>query len=105
HELLQKNKIPIIPSFSYTGIYTDIPEKVRETGFPLIIKPAYGGGGLGMMTVSNPDELKNALESASLIAEQYFGDSALLVEKYLPGARHIEVQLISDGKETIHLFE
>jgi acetyl-CoA carboxylase biotin carboxylase subunit len=106
HELLLKNNIPVIPSFSYTGNQTDIFKKAGEIGYPLLIKPAYGGGGLGMATVNDPGELENALHNTSLIASQYFTDGSLLIEKMLNGAKHIEVQILADQQgNNMHLFE
>lgn len=106
HEMLLKNNIPVIPSFYYTDYSHDIKNKADEIGFPLLIKPAHGGGGIGMQVVKHESELEKALHSTSLLAQQYFGDKSLLIEKYLPGAKHIEVQLIADQHGNFHhLFE
>ncbi len=105
-ELLLKNNIPVIPSFSYTGNHSDIFNKAAEIGYPLLIKPAHGGGGIGMVIVEDESKLESSLHNSSLLAKQYFGDDSLLVEKYLSGAKHIEVQLIADQHgNSLHLFE
>ncbi|HTX24866.1 MAG TPA: biotin carboxylase N-terminal domain-containing protein [Steroidobacteraceae bacterium] len=68
----------------------------RKLGFPLIIKPSGGGGGKGMQIVRAPAELRAALESARRIAMSAFADERLLLERYLPAPRHIEVQVLAD---------
>ena len=63
---------------------------------PLIIKPAAGGGGKGMAVVREEAELREALAAARRLAESAFGDGALLLERYLPTPRHLEVQVFGD---------
>jgi 3-methylcrotonyl-CoA carboxylase alpha subunit len=68
-----------------------------KAGFPLIIKPSGGGGGKGMQIVESAAGLAGALASARRLAESAFGDPALLIERYLPAPRHVEVQVLCDG--------
>src|SRR5262249_47677151 len=77
-----------------------------EKEFPKLIKASAGGGGRGMRIVRNAAEHSAALASAAGEAERAFGDATLLVEKYIEGARHVEVQIFGDhhGK-VMHLFE
>ncbi len=75
-------------------------------GYPVIIKAAAGGGGIGMRIVRCEPELKPALESAQRTAEKAFGDGSLYIEKYLENPRHIEVQILADNNgKTVHLGE
>jgi acetyl/propionyl-CoA carboxylase alpha subunit len=67
-------------------------------GFPLLVKAAAGGGGRGMRIVREPDGLADAMASAAREAESAFGDPALYLERYLEGARHVEVQALGDGQ-------
>jgi acetyl-CoA/propionyl-CoA carboxylase biotin carboxyl carrier protein len=77
-----------------------------EIGFPVIVKPAAGGGGKGMAVVRDPSELAGALASARRVAKGAFGDARLLLERYLAAPRHVEVQLIADAfGNVIHLGE
>ena len=75
-------------------------------GAPLIIKAISGGGGRGMRVVEDADDLDAAFSRCASEAELAFGDPALYVEEYLPGARHVEVQILGDGQGAIsHLWE
>jgi pyruvate carboxylase subunit A len=77
-----------------------------EFGYPVIIKPSGGGGGIGMTIVSSEGELANALKSTQAIAATTFGLCDVYIEKYLPHPRHIEFQLLGDSKgNAIHLGE
>jgi len=72
-------------------------EVAARVGYPILLKPAGGGGGKGMRIVRGPDELASAWRGATGEATSAFGAPALLVERYLEGARHVEVQLIADA--------
>ncbi|HEU5222816.1 MAG TPA: biotin carboxylase N-terminal domain-containing protein [Candidatus Lumbricidophila sp.] len=77
-----------------------------ELGFPLLVKPAAGGGGKGMRIVRDADELAAALPGARRIASAAFADDALLLERYLERARHIELQVLADEhRNIVHLGE
>ncbi len=77
-----------------------------ESGYPLLIKAVCGGGGKGMRVVERSDEFATALASAKRESAASFGDERVLIEKYLPTARHVEVQIFADQHgHTIHLFE
>ncbi|MCC6464179.1 MAG: hypothetical protein IT463_02435, partial [Planctomycetes bacterium] len=81
-------------------------ERIREIGFPVMIKPAAGGGGKGMHRCDRSEDLAELLAKAAREAKAAFGDDALLVEKFLVGPKHIEVQILADRHGTVlHLFE
>jgi 3-methylcrotonyl-CoA carboxylase alpha subunit len=89
--------VPVLPG--YDGSRQDLEHLERaavELGLPLIIKPAAGGGGKGMRIVKEKSEIADALAGARRVAESAFGDSALLLERYLPAPRHVEVQVFAD---------
>ena len=78
----------------------------RDVGYPLMLKAAAGGGGRGMRVVREESELAGALLSARAEAKSAFGDDTLYLEKYLERPRHIEIQVLGDGKgRAIHLGE
>jgi 3-methylcrotonyl-CoA carboxylase alpha subunit len=89
--------VPVLPG--YDGSRQDLEHLARaslELGLPLIIKPAAGGGGKGMRIVKEEGEIADALAGARRLAESAFGDSALLLERFLPAPRHVEVQVFAD---------
>jgi 3-methylcrotonyl-CoA carboxylase alpha subunit len=89
--------VPVLPG--YDGSRQDLEHLASaalELGLPLIIKPAAGGGGKGMRIVKDKAEIADALAGARRLAESAFGDSALLLERYLPAPRHVEVQVFAD---------
>ncbi len=71
--------------------------EAQRVGFPLIIKASAGGGGKGMQVVSGAAEVAAAVESAQRLARTAFGDDRLLLERYFPRARHVEVQVFADA--------
>jgi propionyl-CoA carboxylase alpha chain len=74
-------------------------------GFPALVKANAGGGGRGMRIVTSPAELEAARESAAREAEAAFGDSTLYVERFVPHARHVEVQILGDTHgRVVHLY-
>jgi 3-methylcrotonyl-CoA carboxylase alpha subunit len=90
--------VPVLPG--YDGSRQDLEHLATaalELGLPLIIKPAAGGGGKGMRIVKEKAEIADALAGARRLAESAFGDSALLLERYLPAPRHVEVQVFADA--------
>ena len=81
-------------------------EEAARVGFPLIIKASAGGGGKGMQVVTSADEVPAAVESAQRLARTAFGDDRLLMERYFPKARHVEVQIFADSHgQTLSLFD
>jgi len=81
-------------------------EEAGRVGYPLIIKASAGGGGKGMQVVNSAAEVPAAVESAQRLARTAFGDDRLLMERYFPLARHVEVQVFADSHgQTISLFD
>ncbi len=76
-----------------------------DLGYPVLIKAVAGGGGKGMRRVDHPDDFADALASARAEAKGAFGNDAVLIEKFLKRARHIEVQIFGDGEQAVHLYE
>lgn len=99
--------VPIIPGAGDAGM-TDaqLIEAAPGVGFPLIVKPSAGGGGKGMTVVSAISELPAVLAASRRVAQRAFGDDALLLERFIPSPRHIEVQVLADTHGTVmHLGE
>lgn len=91
--------IPVIPG----AVLDDLPldeavEQSSSIGFPLIVKASFGGGGRGMRVVIDRSQLRAALESSAREAATFFSRGDVFVERYLTETRHIEVQVLGDGK-------
>ncbi len=97
---------PVAPSAIEDDDPASFAERALEVPFPLLIKPAAGGGGKGMRIVREPGQLKAELERARSEGQRYFGDGRLYVERYIENPRHIEVQVLGDAHgNVVHLFE
>jgi acetyl-CoA carboxylase, biotin carboxylase subunit len=101
--LAGKAGVPVVPGGEASATGERVAE---EIGYPLLVKAAAGGGGRGIRTVRDGDELQGALAVAAREAEAAFGDPSLYIEKVVEDARHVEVQVLggSDG-QVLHLFE
>ena len=99
--------IPCVPGSE--GGVSDPDEAKRvaaEIGYPVLVKAASGGGGRGMKVARSEAELEQALDMARTEAKAAFGDDAVYLEKYLTKPRHIEVQILGDGRGgAVHLAE
>ncbi len=95
--LMEAAGVPLVPG--YHGEAQDAATFQREAqriGYPVLLKAAAGGGGKGMKVVEREAELAEALASAQREAQSGFGDARMLVEKYLPKPRHVEIQVFAD---------
>jgi acetyl-CoA carboxylase, biotin carboxylase subunit len=99
--------IPCVPgSEGGVGDETEAKRIAAGIGYPVLIKAAAGGGGRGMKVARSEDELSHALTTARTEAKAAFGDDAVYIEKYLEKPRHIEIQVLGDGRGgAIHLGE
>lgn len=98
--------VPIAPGTLSPVSVDDAAEIADKIGYPLIVKPAGGGGGIGMAIVYDEKELLETVERASKLAKSTFANPEVYIERYFPKARHIEVQILADthGK-VVHLYE
>lgn len=105
--LAQKINVPTLPGTEEPVTDRDEALKVaKQIGFPLIIKAAFGGGGRGMRVVHKAADLAPLLDEAQGEAGRAFGNPAVFLEKYIPRAKHIEVQILGDQHgNVIHLHE
>ena len=108
--LVAEAGVPLVPGAELDAAdATDAAEVQRiadAVGYPVMIKASAGGGGKGMRVVHDPGEVAEAVAGAQREAASAFGDATVFFERYLPEARHIEVQVFADDHGTVaHLFE
>ena len=106
-DAMKRAGVPVVPgSDGAVKSAEDAVPIAADIGYPVIVKAASGGGGRGMKVVERPEDLENAFNMASTEALAGFGDATVYIEKYLSHPRHVEVQVIADGKgNAVHLFE
>lgn len=102
-EIMKKAGVPIVPGSDEIKDMEEAKDIADKIGYPVIVKASGGGGGIGMRIVHRSDELMSAIESTKSVAESAFNDPKVYLEKYLEEPRHIEFQILSDGKNIIHV--
>ena len=105
-KIAQAAGVPTVPGSD--GVVTEFGEALdvaKQTGFPLLIKAAAGGGGRGMRVVESEDTLEKDLNEIMNEAQSAFNDSSVYIERYLTDIRHIEIQVLADGENAIALGE
>mmetsp|Transcript_25627 Transcript_25627/g.66531 ORF Transcript_25627/g.66531 Transcript_25627/m.66531 type:complete len:1181 (-) Transcript_25627:28-3570(-) len=102
--------VPVVPGTdgecnTHEEVRSFIEDGDDPVGYPVIVKAAHGGGGRGMRVVRSAAELEENLARAQSEALTAFGNAAVFVERYVEAPRHVEVQILSDGETTFHLYE
>jgi 3-methylcrotonyl-CoA carboxylase alpha subunit len=100
--------VPVVPgSGRFAEGETDgLAEAAARVGYPLLVKASAGGGGIGMRRVDNEADLLKTVAATQSMAGKSFGDGSIFLERFVPKARHIEIQIFGFGDGTaIHLFE
>ena len=104
--LLSQHGFPVLPGSGVVATLEAALTAAERIGYPLMLKPSAGGGGIGMRRVRDGGELQRAFPQASQLAAGAFGDPALFLEALVEGARHVEIQLLADGRGgAMHLYE
>jgi len=102
----EKAGVPVVPgSEGRVADFARARAVAAEIGYPVMIKASAGGGGRGIRVVDNAEGLEAAFDQAGAEAKAAFGDSGLYLEKFIARARHIEVQVLGDGRDAIHCYE
>lgn len=107
-EIAREAGVPILPGSRrfYPGDVDGLVQAAEAVGFPLLVKAAAGGGGIGMRRVDAPANLESVVTSTQSMAEKAFGDGGVYLERMVVNARHIEVQVFGFGDgSAIHLFD
>ncbi|CCF79990.1 Biotin carboxylase of acetyl-CoA carboxylase [Helicobacter bizzozeronii CCUG 35545] len=101
----KKSQVPTMPNSPVLQNVDQALQEASKIGYPLLIKAIAGGGGKGIRLVANEGDLKTQFEIATAEAQAAFGNGGVYLEKYLQGAKHIEVQVLGDGERVIHLYD
>ncbi len=92
-----KAEVPVVPGHNQPVVdLEEIRALAAKIGYPILLKPAAGGGGRGMRMVASPHELESALQSAQEETRKAFGDNRIFLERFVGNPRHIEIQIIAD---------
>ncbi|ENX58481.1 MULTISPECIES: urea carboxylase [Acinetobacter] len=97
-ELAIQNNVPLLPGSQLLIDLDDALLQASQIGYPVMLKSTAGGGGIGMRLVWKEQELKEAYQTVSYLAQANFKDAGLYLEKFVENARHIEVQIFGDGQ-------
>ncbi|RNF40226.1 acetyl-CoA carboxylase biotin carboxylase subunit [Planococcus salinus] len=106
-KMMEAAGVPVVPGITYPlKDEEDAVAVASEMGYPVMLKASAGGGGIGMEIVSNDKELRKAFAGNQKRAQDFFGDGAMFVEKYIRNPRHIEIQILADEQgQTVYLWE
>jgi len=103
---MQNANVPVVPGYQEDDALENLRHEAEVIGFPVLVKAAAGGGGKGMRVVWAENELAEAVAAVRREALRSFGNGHLVLECYIPRARHIEFQILADQHgRTLHLFE
>ncbi len=100
--------VPVLPGSARfaPGDLAGIEAAAEEVGYPLLVKASAGGGGIGMRLVEASGDLRKIVESTQGLAARAFGDGTVFLERYVPHARHVEMQVFGFGDgHAVHCFE
>ncbi|MGV6807271.1 MAG: urea carboxylase [bacterium] len=95
--LAERQSVPLIPGTDLLQDKSDAIEAAATIGYPIILKSTAGGGGIGMQVCDSEEQLNGAFDSVVRLSENNFSNGGVFVEKFIPKARHIEVQIFGDG--------
>jgi 3-methylcrotonyl-CoA carboxylase alpha subunit len=106
-QIMEQAGVPVVPGQTPPDQSDEsLSAAVTAIGFPALIKPSAGGGGIGMKIVREPGEVLGAVQRARREAQSAFGDSTLYVERLVERPRHVEIQVFADAHgNVVHLFE
>ena len=105
-KLADEAGVPLVPGTDQIANVEVAKQAAEELGFPVVMKASAGGGGRGMFVARSPDDINDSFDKASAEALEAFGDGTLYIERYVENARHVEVQVMGDGRgKVVHFGE
>ena len=97
--------LPGSPRFEVARL-TGLEDAADEVGYPLLVKASAGGGGIGMKLLNSPEALRETVEATQALAGKAFGDGTVFLERFVPKARHVEIQVFGFGEgHSVHFYE
>jgi acetyl-CoA carboxylase biotin carboxylase subunit len=103
---MQAAGVPVVPGYQGPDNDPALEQEAARLGYPVLVKAAAGGGGKGMRVVHRSEDLSEGLAAARREAQHAFGDSRLVLERYIPRAHHVEFQVLGDHHgNLVHVFE
>jgi acetyl-CoA carboxylase biotin carboxylase subunit len=104
--LAREAEVPVVPGTEGNATPEEAMERAEEIGYPVMVKAAAGGGGMGIRVVESEGELEEAVKKAGQEAEAAFGEGSVYLEKFLEEPRHVEVQVVGDEEgNVVHFHE
>lgn len=107
-DIARNSGVPVVPGSDRIalGHSVDLDAAAAAVGYPLLVKASAGGGGIGMRRVDEAEKLVDTVASTQAMAAKSFGDGTVFLERFVPQARHVEIQVFGFGNgEAVHLFE
>lgn len=96
--------VPLLPGSDQVASVDDALDIADDIGFPVLIKAAAGGGGRGMFIARSNEDIRASFDKSTVEAQEAFGDGTMYMERYIEHARHVEVQVLGDGKGAVVHF-
>ncbi len=97
-EIAEEAGVPLVPGTSLLASLEEAMSAAERLGYPVMLKSTAGGGGIGLMRCGDKDELTAAYETVQRLAQNFFKDGGVFLERYIDDARHVEVQIFGDGR-------
>jgi acetyl-CoA carboxylase biotin carboxylase subunit len=98
--------VPTVPgSDGVVATLDDALDAAATIGYPVMIKASAGGGGRGIRVANDPEDLRKQMSVAQAEAQAAFGDKSVYLERFIRRARHVEVQVLGDGRDVVHCYE
>ncbi|SGZ40619.1 probable Urea amidolyase [Hanseniaspora guilliermondii] len=97
-EIAEKAKVPLVPGSGLISSASEAKIVAESLGYPVMVKSTAGGGGIGLQKVDSPKDIENVFETVQHQGKSFFGDGGVFLERFVENARHIEIQMLGDGK-------